>query len=220
MRLTLIPMSAFWRFKPFRHIDYFLSLTFLFIALGAIWYLFFEYRIVQDEEKALALFIGVVGSILGLFQFLFLLIKNKKARLFELRHAVYKDLITTVNKVTESINETMGEPEMRNPHGLVTKLLNYTNEFISIVHLNEDFLFPGIKKFKSSKELKAILDDVVVSTDKLRKEIENINQKNNPSISEIATGIKAMNWHNDMREKLEKLHEIKYSFYKDLRRYF
>ena len=199
--------------------NYILPLVFLIAMVGLTYYLFFSLDILPDNEKRMTGIFTTLGLTFGLFQFWISEVNNSKRREFDLRYESYKEFCLIIDQITETLNQEMGDSS-HNPHATVTKLLNLINQFQSLVKINSDFLFKELNKRQETKDIRDIIENILVRTDKFRKEIDDAGKKNPDSaITSLITTIGQMNWHNDTREHLKQLHDRKYLFYKAIRDY-
>ena len=193
----------------------------LFLTVcGITYYVFIYSGFGLDSEKRIAGIIASLGLGLGLFQFWLTEINNKRRQDFKLKYEVYKELTRTIQSITEILNTEMASGTDINPHGLVTSLLNLINQFQDVVKINDDFLFPGLQYKDSFKKLTTIAEAILVKADKLRKEIETLENKDNPRNIDLGKMALRMNWHNETRELLKNLHSQKYEFYKEVKKYW
>lgn len=199
---------------------YILPFIFLVGTIGLTWYLFFELNILEDNEKRLTGIVAILGLTLGLFQFWISEVNNNKRRQFDLKYEAYKEFRQTIDSITETLNQEMAG---NNPdtHGLVSKLVNLINQFYSSMQINSDFLFKGLNDKPESIKVRETLEKILIRTDKLRKEIDDVHKNNpEPMAINLVMTIGQMNWHNETRDYLKNLHDYKYPFYKIVRNYF
>lgn len=182
-----------------------------FIALG--WYLFFCLDIFTASDKRIIGLISYYGLLLGMFQFTINQVNIRAKRDFELRIAAYKEIVKLIETITQALNEKLGTSDKFSFHGYVTKLLNLINEYTLFCKTNHDYLFPGVSKTSESQEVRKILYDILETTDKFRKAIDDAKD------DEIYEGFKRVEWHNTIRHKLKDLHEKKYSYFVILRKF-
>lgn len=197
-----------------------LPFVLLIAVSGLTWYLFFHLGLVTDDEKRLTLIVGILGLTLGAVQFWISEINNKNRREFDLRYATYKEFVSIVDAISETINNEMTN-QTQSPHAIVSRLMNLINQFGSSVRMNSDFLFNGLENKKETIKTSDILEKILLRTDKFRKEIDDAANRNpNPTSISMVIVIGQMNWHNETRAYLKELNIEKYSFYKVLREYF
>ena len=208
----------FYAFKAARHVDYFLTFVLLLFGLGATWYFFFNIEIIDSPEKLIAAVISCLGICLGLFQFSITQINSRKKRYFDLRYAFCQQIVQKVEMVIQTLHGNMTSKEIKNPHGLVTSLMNLTNELAVANNVEGEYLFPGLKHQPSSKELHINLLEILKKTDEFRITIEK--SYPNPSQKEDTLFFSQLVWHNDIKELLVKLNSIKYDYYRTLQQYY
>lgn len=183
------------------------------IAISIGWYIFFCLNIFTDNDKRIIGLISYYGLIFGIFQFTINQINIRAKRNFELRISAYKEIIKLIETITQVLNEKLGTTDKFNFHGYVTRLLNLINEYTLFCKTNHEYLFPGVSKTNESQEVRKVLYDILETTDKFRKAIDE--GKND----EIYESFKRIDWHNAIRQKLKDLHEKKYSYFKILRKF-
>jgi len=181
----------------------------MIIAVFVGWYIFFSMDIFVVNDKRIIGIISYYGLTFGVFQFFINQINNKSKRYFELRLSAYKEIIKIIESITQAVNEKLGTFDKFDFHDYGIKLMNLISEYTVFGMTNLDYLFPGTSKLKESQDITELLYSILRTTDKIRKQIDD--SKDDESIR--------IEWHNDIRLKLKVLHEKKYIYYKQLRKF-
>jgi len=193
----------------YKNLYYIIVLIFMIIAVFVGWYIFFSMDIFVVNDKRIIGIISYYGLTFGVFQFFINQINNKSKRYFELRLSAYKEIIKIIESITQAVNEKLGTFDKFDFHDYGIKLMNLISEYTVFGMTNLDYLFPGTSKLKESQDITELLYSILRTTDKIRKQIDD--SKDDESIR--------IEWHNDIRLKLKVLHEKKYIYYKQLRKF-
>lgn len=201
-----------------KKLSYLFPILFLLIVTLLTWYIFFSLDLISDNEKRLTGVIALMGLGFGIFQFWMSEINNDRRKNYELRFDAYKEIVSLIQSVSETINDAMTSKEIIEVHGLVGKIMNQVNRIDVIMHIYNDFLFAEIYETTESKKVLEILEKILRRTDQFRFDIEKAENYNN--MKEFFEYIKKSDWHNEMREILKDLHKEKYNLFKKLRSHF
>ena len=203
-----------------KRLPYLIPILFLIGISSIVWYLFLYCEIITDNEKRITGIITILGLGFGVFQFWINELNIERRKMFDLRYETYKEIVSSIESLTEAINKQMVSNEKIDAHSLVSVILNQVNRIASIKNMNNQFLFPKITDSIESKRNSEILEKIMMRTDQFRKGIEKANDKEKDTMKDFIISTERMNWHNDIRKYLVDLHENKYEFYNRLRSYF
>jgi len=193
--------------------------SFLIVVILLTWYLFFCRNIATNNDERIVGVLAFLALGFGIFQYWLSELNTDRRKLFELRYDTYKEFILLIDQVSDTLNMEMTGNEINNVYELVSRLMNNINKINSSINMNRDFLFPDIHLKSESKEIKDILEKILLQTDQFRQGLENANKEGKEVAREFLQSIEKMNWHNEILEHLKKLHNKKYDFYRILRTY-
>lgn len=207
-------------FRLWRNIkSYGLVFLFLGFVIFITWYLFFYLNVFNDTEKRITGILSTLGFGFALFQFWFNHITTIKSRSFDLRYNAYKEIISAIDSISETLNEQMTSKPILDVHKLVSDLMNQINRLASAMSEHNVYLFPDIVKTPESKKMDEITQKILQRTDVFRMGIEEASKQFDNSGKDFLRAVETMNWHNEMRVYIGELHNYKYPFYKKLREY-
>jgi uncharacterized ubiquitin-like protein YukD len=198
---------------------YFFPIIFLILISILTWVIFFSFNIVSDNDKRITGIISILGLSFGIFQFWINELNIDRRKKFDLRYNTYKEIENLIELLTETINNRMIDSEKENIHSFLSSIMNQINRILSILNINDRYLFPEIFKQSEAIELKALLEKILNSTNSYRINVEKELREKSPDMREYYKYIESVNWHNDLRELLIDLHSSKLKFYKTLRGY-
>lgn len=198
---------------------YFFPIIFLILISILTWVIFFSFNIVSDNDKRITGIISILGLSFGIFQFWINELNIDRRKKFDLRYNTYKEIENLIELLTETINKRMIDSEKENIHSFLSSIMNQINRILSILNINDRYLFPEIFKQSEAIELKALLEKILNSTNSYRINVEKELREKSPDMREYYKYIESVNWHNDLRELLIDLHSSKLKFYKTLRGY-
>lgn len=198
---------------------YFFPIIFLILISILTWVIFFSFNIVSDNDKRITGIISILGLSFGIFQFWINELNIDRRKKFDLRYNTYKEIENLIELLTETINNRMIDSEKENIHSFLSSIMNQINRILSILNINDRYLFPEIFKQSEAIELKALLEKILNSTNRYRINVEKELREKSPDMREYYKYIESVNWHNDLRELLIDLHSSKLKFYKTLRGY-
>lgn len=200
--------------------QYFPAFLFLFTVIFLAWYFFICRKVVDDIALQITGILSVLGLGFALFQFLFNHIATEKRRTFDLRYNAYKEIVSIIESIPESLNGQMTPNQILSIDNLVSNLMNQVNRFSSAMKEHDVFLFMNIKNLPESLKMKEIVEKILERTNVCKQGIEEASRQFDNSSKANFAGLVTMTWHNEMRDYLKELHEHKYKFYSKLREYF
>ncbi len=195
---------------------------FLFaVGLGAVSLIY--YNLIEDTATEVIIAISVLGLGFGVFQLWFSEIKADRRRQWDIRYQAYKELIKATEVIPEVLNIEMGNSLESNPHGLISSLINITNNFHITVEANDELIFPGIKLNDNYTRLCVIIVKILERTNVLRKNTYNLakdaDSLEKTNLDEWFKVAEQTNWHNDTNKLLADFHKDKHDFYSHIRSY-
>ena len=165
--------------------------------------------IVGSDDTATVLF-ARLGFLFAVFQFCFLQLNNRERKYFDLRYTFYKETIKQLNLIGEIIQEGMIK-EVK-AEETMHKLMAAVNEIRLSIQANEALLFPKLRLNPSSIAMGNCLEGLVKRTDAYHVAVSNDDSKE-------ALFFESMNWHNEVREILQRFNEEKHAFLDTIRTY-
>ncbi len=197
--------------------QYIFLYAFLFLLVISSWYLFFFLNLIEGIALQITAIISYLGFGFALFQFWFNHITTEKRRIYDMRYSGYKEVISLIDAITETLNEEMSNSRIVEVYSILGKLTNQINKLASTLNEFNQYLFPKINETNESKLIQDLMEKIIRRTDKYRHELEREIKLGNPDGNNFLETIHSMNWHNDIIKYLKELHENKYSFYRRLR---
>lgn len=180
-----------------------------FILLLSI-IIFFLYRpnIIKETSERLTILIASIGILFSITQLFSNNINKNIAFLRQIRYDEYKRVRALMHRFFDSISGAMNKE--LDVYTLVHKLTTTKNELATILNVNNKTIFYGIHNNKSVKEFGEISDEIIIRTDQLRSKTDKLNNSQEETLLLVELEIEKMNWHNEIIEKVEKLHNLKY----------
>lgn len=198
---------------------YWKPVSVLIAVIILTWIVFLLWDKIGSIETRITGIITFLGLGFTVFQFWVSEINKDRRQRLEFKYNEYLRAQKLLDAIPQTLNKEMGRAEFVNPHGVSSTLMNLIGDFKGFVNNQNDHFFSEIKNEPVTKELVDNLNQILLRTDQMRKEIEDYNNRKKEGSSELVPAIEEMNWHNAMRDYLSKLNDQKYSFYKLLRSY-
>lgn len=207
------------KIKTKRWFDISITLITFGIGIILIWYFFVYKKVIYDVPTQIATILAAFGLLLGILQFRINYLRQRNDYINKIRFEEYLRIRKLFSDFAENINNHM--TLKFNSHVLVNSLMNIKNELSQLININDKFLFPGIINKKSSKKIAKIINDILLRTDKFRKQIDDSlkDKKLETDFRKFLNITQQVGWHNEIRGKLKEFHKYKYKFFNDLREY-
>jgi hypothetical protein len=198
------------KFFLVKHYDYLLTLLLFITLLGIVVYTFLISDLIAERDRALTVTLSSIGILFAVFQFVFTQLNSRKKKYFDLRYAFYKETIRQLQTICEIVQE--GPLRDVKPEDVIHKLMAAANEFRVATHAGEEFLFPGLLKLRATHKVNEHIQAMVRRTAVFHASVANDDSDHN-------VFIESMNWHNEVREPLSVLIEVKHHYFAAVRQY-
>lgn len=188
-------------------------ITFI-LGLFTIYFLFIKCDFVTELDQKITFIIASFGILFSGIQFWMGSIRGKKEFIKTMRYEEYKRTRELINRFFNYLSDNMGEEN--DIHLLDRQLVSVKNELAVIIQTTNNSIFKGIKDVEEVKKFGIVSDEIITLTDKLRYDIDKYNQQRKKvgQTIDFTIEVKIMNWHNDIRENIKELHELKYHMLK------
>jgi len=182
----------------------------LLAGLFLIYFIFIQKNYVCDVGQKIAFIIASFGVLFSVIQFWVNSIRHRTDFLRNMRYDEYKRVREITNRFFNLLSENMGEKH--DIHLLSRQLMDIKNELVVIIQMTNKSLFKDILKNESVVEFGKKSDELLARTDKLRFDLDTLHEKKNTfgDVFNFAIEVEIMNWHNEVREMIKELHELKY----------
>ena len=185
----------------------------LFAGLFLIYFIFIQQNLVCDLGQKITFIIASFGALFSVIQFWVNSIRHRDDYIRNMRYEEYKRVREITNRFFNTLSENMGEEH--NIHLLSRQLMDIKNEFVVIMQITNKSIFKNILQNERIIEFGKKSDLILERTDKLRYDIDKLREKKGTrgDVLNFAVEVEIMNWHNEVREIIKDLHELKYHLF-------
>lgn len=194
-----------------------LAFVFLLIVLLLTWYLFLIDDFVTESEERIT---GVFASLamgFGIFQFWLNELNTDRRKLYDLRYESYKDFVSQIERISESLQIEMTGDEIGSIHHLLSRLINHLNSINSTIAMSSGSQFPDLDLKPETKSILHIVGNILAKTNEFRLKVEKANRQGKEIARDFLDSQDRMQWHNEIGKLLDELHTSKHNFYHLLR---
>jgi hypothetical protein len=194
-----------------------LAFLFLVVVLILTWYLFLVDDFVTESEEKIT---GVFASLalgFGIFQYWMNEINNDSRKLYDLRYEAYKDFVSQIERISESLHIEMTGDDIANIHNLLSRLINHLNRINTTIAISSESQFPDLHLAPETKSMLGTIGKILTKTNEFRLKVEKANRQGKEVAWDFLQSQDRMKWHNEIGVLLDELHTGKHDFYSILR---